>query len=268
MSFKKETFKAVVEGQELELALISPTTEIQYQAQLYYNKIFAELLQSGALLKSTLKTYLKKQNLWDDEKQKEYDGLNEIIIEGEKKLSRGNIKLTEAKRIALDIRLARLKLRSLIADMTELYPNTVEGQADNARFNFLVAACLVYNTTGERYYKTVEEYLAGADTTVGFLAATKFAELYYSLNANTEKDLPENKFLIKYKYVNDKLQLVNKDGHLVDTEGRLIDEQGYYIDADGQRIDLDGNPIDENGCYKFDSAPFLDDDGNPVECSE
>jgi hypothetical protein len=268
MSTNKEVFTVKIDEKDVELAVIRPTVDIQQRSQMYYNKVFGESLKSGAILKASLKTYMKNQQLWDENKQKEHDGLVKTIDEGEKKLSRGNIKLSEAKKIALDMRLARIKLRTLLSDMTELYPNTAEGQADNARFNYLAAACLVYNTNGERFYKNIEDYLKDSENQIAIIGATKFAELYYGLNNEQELGLPENKFLKKYNFINNNLQLVDKDGNLVDIDGRHIDEFGYYIDEEGSRIDLDGNPLDENGFYKFESSPFLDDDGNPLVVTE
>ena len=30
-------------------------------------------------------------------------------------------------------------------------------------------------------------------------------------------------------------------------------------------VDIDGKPVNADGTYKVESAPFLDDDGNPLE---
>ncbi len=259
----KEVFTIKLDDQDIEFAVVKPTVEIQMGAQKYYNKIFCEALQSGALFKQSLLSYMKKQNLWDDDKQKENDKLQQIIIDGEKTLSRGNISLKEAKQIAVSMRVARVELRSLVQGFTELYPNTAEGQADTAKFNYLVAACIVDNTTGKRHFATVEDYLSKPDDMIAITGLIKFSELYYGLN-NTDKELPENQFLLKYKFVNNDLQFINKDGKLTDVDGRLIDEYGYYIDEHGNRTDIDGNPVDEKGYYKFESEPFLDENGQPI----
>jgi hypothetical protein len=86
----------------------------------------------------------------------------------------------------------------------------------------------------------------------------------YGLDNNYEKSLPENKFLKKYKFVDDNLRLVNKDGHFVNEDGKLIDENGRFVDENGNFVDRDGNRVDADGEYVVDSKPFLDDEGNPV----
>ena len=92
--------------------------------------------------------------------------------------------------------------------------------------------------------------------------------MLYGLDPDYEKNLPENKFLVTYKFANEKLELVNKDGHLIDSEGNLIDEEGYYVkyvDEKKVRVTKDGRELDENNNVKVEFSPFLDDDGKPVE---
>jgi hypothetical protein len=261
----KQVFTVKVDDKDVEFAVIRPTADMQQKAQIYYNKMFGEALRSGAILKESLLSFMKKQDLWDGAKQTEQDELLKILEDGTKKLSRGNIKLSEAKRIALDMRVARVKIQELLSDVTELYPNTVEGQADTARFNYLTAMCLVYNNSGERVYSTVEEYLKNTDSEIAINGSVHFSQLYYGVDNEQRALLPENKFLIKYEFVNKDLQLVNKEGQLVDSDGKRIDEFGYYLDDDGNRIDRDGNPLDENGCYKFETQPFLDENNQPIQ---
>ena len=68
--------------------------------------------------------------------------------------------------------------------------------------------------------------------------------MLYDLDPNYDNNLPENKFLKDYSFVNEDLRLVNDDGHLVDSQGRLINEEGRFIayDDKGEEyfIDIDG----------------------------
>ena len=63
-------------------------------------------------------------------------------------------------------------------------------------------------------------------------------------------------FLIKYKFVNEDLELINEDGHRIDLDGHLINESGQKIKyVKGKEVILQDNV----------SKPFLDEDGNPVK---
>jgi hypothetical protein len=55
---------------------------------------------------------------------------------------------------------------------------------------------------------------------------------------------------------------------LIDADGRLVDENGRFIDEQGNFVDKFGNRVDEEGSYIVETAPFLDDDGNPVIVDE
>ena len=96
--------------------------------------------------------------------------------------------------------------------------------------------------------------------------------MLYDLDPNYDKNLPENKFLKDYKFVDKELRLVNDDGHLVDSEGRLINDEGRFIayDDDGEEyfIDRDGSALTEGGDYVVEFEPFLDDSGDPVDKPE
>ena len=267
MSKKTENeaiFKAKVDETEREFLVRLPNLEEQREGQKEYNRAWTDAVKSGALLRSKLEDFMKEQNLWDEKKQIEVTDLGRKINQKEQVLAKGGIKLSEAKATALELKRLRGQLRELISKRMELDVHTAEGQADNARFNYWVSTCLVYNDTKKPVFSSLDEYLINSSKDYAATGASKLAELLYNLNSNFEDTLEENQFLKEFKFVDDKGRLINKEGHLVDEEGRLIDEDGYYVDAEGNRVDIDGNPIDEEGNYSFERVPFLDDDGNPI----
>ena len=266
---KKEVIKSTdLDGKKIELAILRPTSYHYRKAQMTYNSVFREAVESGAFLRQNLEAYMRKQGLWNDQKQEEYEKITTKINENEKKLASGGIKLSVAKDIAIQMRRDRLAFRELIGERTSLDGNTAEGQADNARFNHLVTLCVLNPDTGDVTFESIEDYEFRSDEPYAVQAASTLAELLYDLDPDYEKSLAENEFLHKYKFVDDDMRLVNKEGELVDVEGRLIDEDGRYIDADGEYVDIDGNPLDEEGNFKIETQPFLDDDGNPILESE
>lgn len=257
-------FKAKVENVEKEFLVSIPNLEQQREGQKEYNRAWTDAVKSGALLRSKLEDFMKEQNLWDEKKQIEVTELGRKINQKEQVLARGGIKLSEAKQTALELKKLRAELRNLISKRMELDVHTAEGQADNARFNYWVSTCLVYNDTKKPVFSSLDDYLINSSEEYAVTGASKLAELLYSLNANFEDTLEENQFLKEFNFVDDQGRLINEDGHLIDIDGKLIDEEGYYVDKEGNRVDVDGNPIDDDGNYKFERQPFLDDEGNPV----
>lgn len=245
-----------------------PSVADQKEANKVYNQAFTDALKAKAVVRAKLDDLLMDQGLWDATKQAEFNRLQSEILENERKLAKGGIALSEAKRLALAMREARDKIRSLISVKTNLDTYTAEGQADNARFNYLVSACTVYNNTNNKVFSSLENYLERSTEQVAVLAAQNLANLMFSLDNDYESTLPENKFLKQYKFVDDKLRLINKEGKLVDVDGRLIDESGRFIDGEGNYVDKLGNRVDEQGDYIVEALPFLDDDGKPIKPEE
>jgi hypothetical protein len=123
----------------------------------------------------------------------------------------------------------------------------------------------VYNDSSKKaYFLNYEDYLNRSSDQVAILGAQKLAAMLYGLDSDFEKKLPENKFLVQYKFVNDKLQFIDQSGRLTDTDGRLVNEDGRYINDNGQFVDRDGNLVDEKGDYVVEFSPFTDDNGKPV----
>jgi hypothetical protein len=261
---KTKTFNAIIDGKNREMLIRSPSLQDQKEATKVYNQTFSEALKAKAVVRAKLDDLLIEQGLWDGIKQAKFTELQAEILDGERKLAKGGISLSDAKDIALKMRKTREDLRELIAVKTNLDTHTAEGQADNARFNYLVSACTVYNDTKEQYFKSYEDYNNKSGDPVAILAAQNLANMLYGLEDNYEEKLPENKFLKQYKFVDSKLRLINKEGKLVDENGRLIDENGRYINEQGQFIDKDGNLVDQAGDYIIEFTPFLDDEGKPV----
>lgn len=259
-----DTFKMTVNGNEQEFLLKSPTLGDQREAQKVYNQAFSDAVKSGCIVRARLDDLLKEQGLWDENKQIKFNTLQQQILDNEKSLSKGGISLKMAKEIAIKTKGLREEMRDLISVRTNLDNHTAEGQADNARFNYLISCCLVYSISKDKYFKNYEEYLSRASEPIAIKAAQVLANMLYGLDNDYEKKLPENKFLLKYKFVDEKLRLVNKDGKLVDVDGRLIDENGRFVNEKGEFVDKSGNLVDANGDYLTDFKPFIDDDGNPI----
>lgn len=261
---KIETFKIKKEDKEIELSVRSPSLEDQREAQKIYNQAFTDAIKSKSVVRAKLDDLLEEQGLWNKEKQAKFTELQQQILDGEKRLAKGGFSLKEAKNLAIEMKKTREEVRELISVRTSLDNHSAEGQADNAKFNYLVSSCVVYKENNQKYFNGLEDYMNRSDDPAALLGAQKLANMIYGLDNNFEKNLPENKFLQKYKFVDDKLRLINKDGKLVDIEGRLIDENGRFINEKGEFVDKYGNRVDKDGEYVVDSQPFLDDDGKPI----
>lgn len=276
----KETFEGEdINGDIVKFQVKTPGAEEIKKSQIVYNKAFKQALDDGALLRQKLTAYMREQNLWDDSKQNQYEDLLDNISELEESLQKGGIRLTTAKKIALDLKEKREKFRGLIAEKNSLDAASAEGQADNARFEELVRLCTMNPENNQRYFSNEADYNASANQPWVVVAAEKLGNAMYGLDPNYEKGLEENKFLQEFKFVNDELRFINEDGHTVDSEGRLTNEDGRYIAyendddykarKDPYFVNVSGERVVEgkDGWVKesmTERKPFLDDEDNPI----
>jgi len=256
---KTKTFKITIDSVDKEMLVRSPSLNDQREAQKVYNQAFTDAIKSKSVVRAKLDDLLQDQGLWNDEKQAKFALLQKELLDGEKRL---------AKDLAIKMKTVREDIRDLISVRTSLDNHSAEGQADNARFNYLVSVCLVYNDTKQPYFNSMEEYLNRATEPAAIQGAQHLANMLYGLDNDYESNLPENKFLKKYKFVDDKLRLIDKKGRLIDADGRLIDSEGRFIDENGSYIDKFGNKVDKEGDYIVESQPFLDENGNPIILDE
>ena len=249
------------DGTKKKIFIRKPSGKVLADSQRVSAKVWTDCVREKIMTKQELKNFMYENNLWNRSKDLEQIALSEDIQQLEKKLYTGGgekqMKASEAKNIAIEMRVQRMKLRDLIAQKMELEQNTAEALADNAKFDFIVARS-TFHENGDPVYKDVEDYSINSDSPIAYAAATAMAELMYSLDKDFEANLPENKFLKDQHLVNEDLSLIDNDGHMVDTEGRRINELGHYINDEGQRTDLDGNLLDEDGNY-IPSVKYIDD---------
>jgi len=265
---KTKTFTVKINDQDKEILAKTPSLNDQREAQKIYNQSFTDAIKSKSVVRAKLDDLLKDQGLWNDEKQAQFNLLQKEILEGEKRLAKGGFSLNEAKDLAISIKSKRDEIRELISVRTSLDNHSAEGQADNARFNYLVSVCVVYNDTKEAVFKDMEDYLNRSTEEVAILGAQNLANMLYGLDNDYESNLPENKFLKKYKFVDTDLRLIDKQGRLIDADGKLIDSEGRFIDDSGNFVDKFGNRVDKNGDYVVEAEPFLDENGKPIILEE
>lgn len=249
---KKKDLEVKVNGETVKIYVQVPSSHIVQRADRYKAKIWTECIEDGIKTKEELATIMEQRGIWDQShKKKEAELVVQIQkLEKELYLGKGSKKasVSEGKKIAIEMRQLRNSLRELILEKMNMESNTAEALADNARFDFLVASCTYYEN-GDNVYNGIDDYNEKSADEIAFAAASALASLMYNYTSDTEKSLPENKWLMHFNLVNEDLSLVNDKKELIDLDGRKINEQGHYINEKGQRIDIDGNLLDEDGNY-------------------
>lgn len=267
----KEVFTITREdGGKVELAVVRPSVGAQDNGQKAYNIAFRKAIDSKALTRMEVDAYLRTNRLWTDEMDKEMQELQDKIAENADILeNKGGVRLSEAKSLAIEIAQMRGRIREILYDRHQLDQQTAEAQAENAKFNRLVYECLVYNDgKNTRYYASYEDYEQKSGEEAAYTAASKLSDMLYNLDPDYKQNLPENKFLTKYKFMDAEGRLLDKEGNFVDLDGRRVDKDGRFINEDGEFVNRQGERVDEDGKVLVKFEPFLDDDGNPLSIEE
>lgn len=251
------------EGNSLELAVKRPDAAKSKTLQKVYNRAYKDALDSGALLRCKIEQIAREQNIWSDEKEADFKKLQKELLDNEIKLLKGgNAGLTKDDAFLIALRMKEIRNEMLLmrSEFNSLDANTAESQAMAEYFNYAVFLCTIYPETGEQYYKNYDEYVEDANSSsqIPLDAGRYLSFLLNNTDPDYEKNLVENKFLIKYGYVDEKLRLINKDGYLVDKNGRRIRDDGRFINDKNQLVDAEGNLVDEEGNYIVEFAPFLE----------
>jgi hypothetical protein len=116
----KTVFKTKHEDKEVELAVVLPSAKIKQQGRHVHAKAYNNAIQAGAMLREELEGHLRNSKLWSDERQAEYDRLRKVLLDGEKKLAKRGLKLSEARDLAIEMSKARLDLQELLAQRNKV----------------------------------------------------------------------------------------------------------------------------------------------------
>lgn len=252
------------DGNEKVVYVVRPSRDDNAKAQIVASKTFKDAVLNGALVRKTLEDILVKQGVWNSEKQAQSDKIDDEIREKLIQLKSGGIKLSEARDLAIEVRIARMNKTVLLSEKNAHDEFTAESQSENSKFDFLVSVC-IKDEEGNNVFESVDDYKDRADEPYAIEAASKLAGMLYGLEENWETNLPENKFLLKWNFVDENLRLINKEGKHVTKDGKLIDNDFRYVNEKGEYVDTSGRRIDDDGLPSVEFVPFLDDDGNPIE---
>lgn len=215
------------DGKECAVLVKKPTHSQLTEANLYAASIFNKARQTGVCLRGQIDDWLEEQGIWTKETREKAIALEQSLSDKLTQLSTGKrdgvkLKLSEARKLAVEIRLDRLKLNILQIQRREYDQYTVEGQTENARFDCLASLC-IFDEEGNRLFKSVDEYYDVSEEDHINEAASKLANMMFGTE-DWEKKLPENEFLFKHGLSDVNGRLINKEGKPVDIDGKVIEE--------------------------------------------
>ena len=225
------------------------------EAKLYSNSGVAKAIKSGNFItRSQTKDHIIKAGIWTNEQEVKLVEITNTITENLNKLKLGGIKKSAAKAICLELIGLRDEQMLILSRVNELDKFTIEAQAENDEFDYLVSACLL-SEEGDRVFESVDQYKENAtEQPYYFSAGEELQKIIYGYGKVDEilKARPEYQFLIKEKIVDDTLRYIDKDGNLVARYGNVVDENGDLVNNNQGDGTSEQAPVSDLG-------EFLDD---------
>jgi hypothetical protein len=217
----------------VKLRLLKPTSKILKESEIEYRRVFADAVRQGVFLEKEMENILDQRDIWGSSKKKEHRELLESIAELETKLAKGGISKEEGKELAVTLKAKRSLLFLMLQERTVYDSNTAEGIAEQAKFDFLLSKCLINVDTGVQYFNSTEEYQDSTEVELGMIAATKFSAILYGYNDDLIKNLPENKFLRRFHFMDDELRMLDDKGEVANpTESTSEEEVTQILSVD------------------------------------
>lgn len=255
---KSKTVKVdLADGKSVNIKCIPVNSEIRMESQRYYSKAFAFALENDFPLKAEYERVLRKKGLFNlDEEEKQVEKIRKDIKDLEVRLWSARrpdgTKMTkeEGKQLALEIKDKRDSMNDVVGSISDIFANTAEHYASNEQLQYLLFASTINTDTGERYWANFDLYKSdteNGDNPVLKEAMSLFVEVSAGKEDDYRKKLPENSWLIKMGFMNEKIQFIDTKGRLVDRNGKLINSDGRYITESGEFVDEFGNKVDKEG---------------------
>lgn len=211
-----------------------PNSKDFKEAKLYSNAGVAKSIKSGSFLTRSQTTQtLKDQGIWGDAQEQELKELAEKVdvltqcLHTGLNLDGSRMKKSQGKDMSIEVIDLRNKQLQLLSKVNELDNFTIEAQAENDEFDYLFSVCLL-DEEGNKVFESVDQYKEkAADEPYYFTAASELQGIIYGFRKPEEimKERIEYKFLTQYKFINDKLQLIDADGNLVDRSGKPVPKE-------------------------------------------
>lgn len=247
----------ITEGndEKVKLAVVTPDYENFEEADKAYAVKISSLIKENAgrklLSRQDLAKYLKESGAWTDEDEQAVKGLQTDIETLLGQLKKGGKKVSEGRDLAIKVMDKRRELFQINKKRQTLDDVTLESFAETEKVDYLIYISTVYADSGKNYWDSFED-MKNDKLSEAYKKASQYSmQMIYDFDPDFEKNLPENKWLKKYGYVDENLNYVDrKTGERVDKTGRPIAE----VEADIKRqIDnIQGDIVEE--------TPFIDDE--------
>lgn len=151
------------DGNEVEIKFNGLNQVILSRGDFIYREYFSKAMRAGVMTNAEALKILRDREVWGEEQEKEVVTLQVKLIEFENKLEEQDKKDASSLSIYNEIKQVRRDLESANDVRGNVLNNTAESMAAEMRTQFFASECVVYNTTGEKVFNNLKDFLARLD---------------------------------------------------------------------------------------------------------
>jgi hypothetical protein len=178
------------DDEELVLKFVRPSQKVLNKSDLIYRTAFSKALREGVLTNAEVDKILRERGIWDDTKEEEAAEIRTKINGLEEKLADSSLTNKQGAALCAEVSKTRLELLRHNSIYTTVADNTCENMGNEARTQYLCAACVYDNKTGLKVYKDVEDFKDRLDEVA---ALDSYREtMISSLEVVMGRDLPSD----------------------------------------------------------------------------
>lgn len=193
------------EGKDVVVKFVRPNQKVLSEADFFYRQQFSRAIRNGIMTNAEALQIMKTQGLWTDEQEKQSSDLRKQIREVEEKFSDPSLSNEDGLKLVEEIKKLREDLSDLNNRFSSITDNTAESMASEYRTQFYAANCVVYNNTGKKVFKDLEDFLTRVNEPIAIdayresMIANFEQALGISVGSDLTADLAENKWIADRK---------------------------------------------------------------------
>lgn len=135
-----------------------PNYKEKQLAEIEYSKKFTELIDTNLKTRAEMEEVLKKRGIWTEKEEAKVDRLQKELVDAFEKVAKA--KSEKARQKALESVNELKREIGQTQNARDTYMNqTVESKAEDVRMGYLVASVATYAETGEKVWKTFDDFI-------------------------------------------------------------------------------------------------------------
>jgi len=195
-----------------------------------YNELMKKREENGKVPRGKIREKMAELGAWSEEleaMQKQYE---KELDEALGKLNAGGVPLTEAKALAIDAQIARLRINMITNSISE-YDSlwSFESAAEEKKNIYLIVNCVFYKDDDSPVFNSLEEFDACEDEDLISQCVKVLNKTLYGTNDDYYSSLPETKFLMDYGFMDEDYNIINEESEekefkpFLDAEGNPVE---------------------------------------------